>query len=80
MYIDRNGSPLHSFQLLIFKSTATGDLGMHGHHAVRVVVLQKRPVQGNAIIPHQTMAEPPALALAKKEMSADLILVQVGNM
>ena len=57
---------LKLFLLLPFKSTASGEVGSHGQHAPKAVVVATKPVRESVMIPLQIMVAQHARELTKK--------------
>ena len=58
---------------------ASGEIGQNGQYALNIVVVVKRPVKENAVIPHHIMVEQNALDLAWKVTLAIYTNVQVTS-
>ena len=68
------------FSLLTFKLTASGGIGEHGQHAIRVVAVATKAVKENAMIPLQIMVDQHVLERAKTLALAINRTVQVTNL
>ena len=78
--MNRNSNAFHTPKSFTFKSTAAMEVGQHGLHALRAVVVAKGPVIEDVMIPLQVMEENFALALAKTSAVAISSLVQVTSL
>ena len=69
--------PITLFKLFPFKSTASGEVGIHGQHVPGAVAVATRPARENVMIPFQIMVDQYVLESTKTVILAINRPVQV---